>query len=551
MENNEISLLFLEGLIDLKCLSLLPDLVDDMEENLSITVEKFLGNKIIKPFNLDEKRFLELAKNSSKFHYDKKSKHIMFKKKADMNVIIVNNFDLNNHYNEELKENSNKQFQTNNNIQNLTSTDVNNKTSFEDKLIEEKIQNLKNAVLLSCKIITKENEKDEIILNLINTGKSYGNFSTFLEIVEFSKTLNSFKLIFTDEISSSQCFSFFEDLLNEGYFKRFSNSDISFKMSGESFKKRVSRISKLSLNTTDQIKLVKYILNNPETFSINDFVLKHNKTAESKLISYERKKLNPNVVYNYDSKNHKVKKSLFENIDPNLLSSNTRSNTIEKSKKSMLLNENSNQKTYKNNKFDINSEISNFNKNNNKENEYGSISKLDNKNSLSFKNSTDFIPKNHRFSCDYIDHNNSNILLKNVPIQKNINIIYRYSNEEILNIFNKIKLNSIKGIEEKSAIVDEEISFEIGIPIPKTIEHYREKKNKEIVDEKQYCKFSINEKNYSDYKNRKNTYYKKENNTYKTSVNEDFNVRKQRLNSTQYDYYDSYNRTKFYKTKNK
>ena len=483
-----IDIYFYEALMNKESLKFLPTLLNEMDENLGITVDKFCSNPLLQSLKIETSQIIEIVKNSKDFHYDKKSKMLKFKKKADLNLIIFPNFEI---------------------------------SGVES--IEDKIKYLKSTIFMSCKLLEKsENLSDlEIVIeNLIKKGKTYDNFPSKLKRIVFVDTKNIFQISFESEYYATQAFSFFESLIEENYFSNLKEKP-AIVLAAETLKRRILRDISLEqqLSTQSQISFIRYILKNPTSFSTNDFFTKSSFSKETN--KYEHSKLNPNKIFNEIYNNENISK------------------VVNSSKRNSSMNRDNILKNIPSNKVSINSSLQNkLNEPSTKETEYYNINNKDRirSNSLiklfsSYKNSVSYfpsstkknevstekllpaynlrnkfdltfnqnlynhyflkqnpdqdisnfnqkvskhklsniiIPKEHKFSCNFIDHN------------KNRFIFNRYDNEKLIGIFlnmansNNFKLPAV--FDSESNKYDEEIFLEIGIPIPKTLEERRTKK---------------------------------------------------------------------------
>lgn len=653
MENslkcNSINLEIFEALMSKDCLRLLPRLIEDMDENLALNIDKFISNPLLEHFKFSSIQIVEFIKNSKNFHYDKKQKCMKFKKKADLNLLIFKDF--------KLKGNNNE--------------------------ILNKIEFLKNLIYFSCKLISNNLSKDQIysqqneenvlddknqinikesIINFIlEKGLKYDNFSSKLQRIQYSQPIKAFQLIFENENSALHAGQFFEELQIQNYFSHFiENIDgkefiYTSIFAAETLKRRILREmlpEESSLTINNQINFIKYIFQNPNNYSPKDFIFKIlSNSSVNNTFKYERIPLNPFKIYknsiletrlqlnsinakrnlsmndirgkiknnvnftesqlnnkgikrfsNYstfkeiktykinkqneflqnsesstiDNKLNKIEnneKITSNNITP--LKNDSMSNSI-KIKKISNDRKRSLSQYYSNmkNKFDINfdninsiqytnellgSSFRKFSKNEKFEiknisqiefrNEFNNTNLYNNEksnSSVKTKFSKILIPKEHRFSCNYIDHNLINPMKESLFISNykiienefskskeklkfnqnciNNNIINKYSSEDLVHIFSNL-LNSSKFIipEVFNKMDYEELFSEIGIPIPKTLEHFREKylntnmNIENIHNQRKYTTLLTN-----NYNKKSSVYYK--------------NIKKQRTFSSQYEF---------------
>ena len=700
---------FYDALMNKDSLKILPKLIDDMDENLGIKVDKLIENPIIKPFSLQASQFVDVVKNSKNYHYDKKLKIFRFKKKPDLNLILFPDFEFTE------------------------------KDSIK-KSISDKIKFLKDTLYLSCKLFgNKKNENQEenfngdieakVISDLMQKNIEFDNFTYKLGRIQFNENLKQFQIIFDAELYSSQALQFFNELnaLNyfENYIKSTDSENFTYKPSqaAETLKKRILREIppvENQLSLSNQINFIKYILNNPVSFSSKDFIMsidnenKKGNTSEQ----YERPKLNLMKMYkqdfdlvdlrflmtreNYDNQRKKRNLSMGENRRLNSVhkTSINQTNTYKKAveinekRNSYAMLNNPNYKADARNSHSMNKNLSlvdyidnlkqeyNFNKNDenfknsnkkisanqkrsiskavnsvsnskykNKfdlveenyntmnygqkltENSYlrrfskgekpqivntvtgqntniYTVNKFDNNNpnlkSSKHKLSNIMVPSEHRFSCNYIDHNvvsNSHKLsyketksyhkntideqynMEVAPEEidttndycKSKNIKVMYSSETMVNIFANLYANNKFAIPQVFTKGDKDYIFsEIGIPIPKKLEHLREKKflNKQANDknERKLSAYNNNPKytmyqarpqgnnasgnyensnsnyNKTNYTNNKNSFYNHKDSNYNNSTTTDKSnnfytnsnqARKSRLNTSTYEYNNS------------
>ena len=568
---------FLESLMNKESLKYLPKLVEDMDENLGFNIEAFLANPIIKPFNFESSFIIDAIKNSKDFHYDKKAKTIRIKKKPDLNLILFPDFTFK-------QEKKNK----------------------EDK-IKNQIDFIKETILLSIKTLNyndkSEKKEDEFTFNILsNLSKEEVDFSHIhsnLKRIQFNENIKSFQIVFDSEYYANLAYEFFSKLNNQEYFHHYlatmnetEESKINFKLinAAETLKKRILREflpSKNALSETNQINFIKYILLNPDNFSINDFISNNHTKPVINNEEYDRPKLDPSKIYMENElialSNHinqeigkRIRNNSMNNkkIPVNYYSKHKFSfhhandakekekvqpvpvylNEKEKSKRnsgylqfnsdytadkrnSFSQNKNKNEKSLigyinslnyfydrngkgqskgkgrvytsqsKMNKFDMNFgydnqgyEISHQLTGNSCLRKFSKREEpvvVNNNNEANIKTSKHklsniIIPKEHKFSCNYIDHKigNKNVSKENERIvnlnsdnysnytnpNSNPNKIV-YSSESMVGIFvemlSKANFELPDGFKQKS---NENIFFEIGIPLPKKLEHLRVKK---------------------------------------------------------------------------
>lgn len=654
MDSNQqaynINLSFFEAVMNKNSLKLLPKLVEDMDENLAINIEKFISNPLLKELSLSSSTVIDIIKQSKEFHYDKKQKMIKFKKKADLNLLIFPDF--------EIKGNKNAD-------------------------VDEKIKFLKDTLYLSCKLLSSssDNVSNKISLNSYSSNDAniisklktknvdYDNFPSHIKRIQLSALKSKFQIIFENEDWANKALLFLDDLFSLNYFDdkvSFINSEIKSNitdtnatdkadiadnkesnkannientdilkdtqlnvkptLAAETLKRRIIREmlpEDQELSLTSQISYIKYILKNPSNFSTNDFIY-NNINSNGNNVKYERPQLNPYKIYKGDLIEEKInmikskkrnvsmneKRLLYSRYNDSLKSKNNDSNNASIKRDSYLLltaedsnklsnsnqisnnnnlkyNQNSNlfnvisnfsnnkpleiasdtdgnnkkkRSFSKNvilnkfkNKFDLEYEYeisnsntnyrNNNNSNNNKNNDYSNDYKnLEKEYQDNFKNYTDnnnysnqaskhkfsniLIPKEHRFSCNYIDHNLINPHKENLQVVNfknsihkqsinnlkrpdnngqinNVNSAFKYSSEELVEIFASLLLNKKFDMPEVFKDKDsEELFTEVGIPIPKTLEHFREKKylnntGNNTTGKDRTGSFNVNYNNYS------------------------------------------------------
>ena len=359
-----------------------------------------------------------------------------------------------------------------------------------------------------------------------------------------------------------------------------------------------------SYSVNKNLSLVEYIDNLKEEYNYNRNDIKNNENNKNK--NFSNKKINMNYNQKFSQKrsinkvissvsNSKYTNKFDLNFGENYntinytqkLTENSYLRRFSKGEKPQIVNvgtKDQNVNIYTVNKFDNNA--------------------LNNPNLKTSKHklSNIIVPTEHRFSCNYIDHNlvshsyklsyqDSKNLQKNpknenynndIPEEidttndycKNKDIKLQYSSETIVNIFANLLANNKFAIPQVFTKSDKEYIFsEIGIPIPKKLEHLREKKflNKQAIKVDDNLrktsaynynpKFSIyqakpqnnvsgnyensnshnNTNNYSN--NKTSFYYNNHNNSSTTNTNKTNNLytnsnqaRKSRINSSTYEY---------------
>lgn len=240
METKSITLNIYEAIMNKETIKFLPALVEDMDENLAIHIDTFVNNQLIKPFNLNPKEVIQIVKGSKRYHYDTKTKTLKFKKKADQNVIIVDNFEA---------------------------------PPVENELEEiTKIKFLKNSLLLS----TKQQLENH----------TYHHFLNKLKKIE--KVNENFHLVFENEDYASEAKEFFQTLNKEGHFK----TELKMTQAAESLKRRVVSEYPCDLPTLkQQNSLVGALFKNPVKFIPRRFTVNVNPAERRKSFSsnkYER-----------------------------------------------------------------------------------------------------------------------------------------------------------------------------------------------------------------------------------------------------------------------
>lgn len=270
--NDNIQLIY-EKIMNKDTLRLLPRLLDDMDQNLSIPIDKFINNPVIVECRIDKAKLIEVVKNSKEYHYDKKLKVLRFKRKADLNILIVEDFIF-----------------------------LNQETEVED-IIQDKLMFLRKTLLLSC----NTQSIDGYILS-----KDYLNFPSKLRKIQYIDETKTFQIIFDNESWSSLASNFLEEIAASGYFtKHLVNSKLKVSSAAETLKRRILYdlpLSAIEACTVDrQIKIVKDIVKDPNKFDANKFLVDcvykpgDKENIKNKHPNYQRPSLS--LVFQYQSNN--------------------------------------------------------------------------------------------------------------------------------------------------------------------------------------------------------------------------------------------------------
>lgn len=274
---------FYEKLMNKDTIRLLPRLLEDMDQNMAISIDSFLTNPLIKDCKLDKAMLIDIVKNSKEFHYDKKSKMLKFKKKADLNILIVNDFKFKNSKQDE--------------------------SSIEDQ-VQDKLSFLKKTLLISC------NYKS---ISDPSVSKDYMNFPSKLRKIQYINENCTFQIIFDAEQWASLAAGFLQDLVTDGYFASVFEENCELKVSAaaETLKRRI--LYDLPKNVLEacsferQVKTIKDIIKDPYKYDPNkflvDFIYSNSVSTTTKYPNYQRQSLN--LIFQYQSKNiEKIKTRL-------------------------------------------------------------------------------------------------------------------------------------------------------------------------------------------------------------------------------------------------
>lgn len=453
---------FYEKLMNKDTIRLLPRLLEDMDQNMAISIDTFLANPLIKDCKIDKVMLIDIVKNSKEFHYDKKTKMLKFKKKADLNILIVSDFKFKDRQDD------------------LNSEDY----------VQDKLNFLKKTLLLSCNYKCNSD---------ISSTKDYMNFPSKLRKIQYINENSSFQIIFDAEQWASLAFGFLQDLVNDGYFSKIFEENCELKVSSaaETLKRRI--LYDLPKNVLEacsferQLKTIKDIMKDPYKYDPNkflvDFVYSNSVSASTKYPNYQRQSLN--LIFQYQSKNIEKIKTRLNSTEIGI-----RRQSNENRKRQLSVRETSygkfmfNHQKGKEYKQSLIAEAATsknkFNlvmKNQNIENQSliggRKLSKAEEKelksNSKMKRLSTIDVPQNHKYSV--------NMPIKNVlkiddyGIKKAENQIkYKYETNELTSVFvHLLYLKKFMNVPEEFAKAeDKEMILDITHPFPKTIEHFLE-----------------------------------------------------------------------------
>lgn len=274
---------FYEAVMNKDTLRLLPKLLEDMDQNLCIPIDNFISNALFTECTIDKAMLIEVVKASKDFHYDKKVKILKFKKKADLNMIIVSNFNL-----------------------------INEKAQGQEDEVNKKLCFLKNTLLLSCNLG---------IDSAYKLSSSYNNFPSKLKKIQYIELNQTFQIIFESEQWTNLAFNFFEELKSLNYFKDHITEpdDIKISVAAETLKRRILYdIPKSIIETCTfdrQKAIIKDILKDPGKYDPNKFLMDViiNKETNNKNPKYTRPSLS--LIFQYQNSKLKTLSKRLNSTD--------------------------------------------------------------------------------------------------------------------------------------------------------------------------------------------------------------------------------------------
>ena len=410
-------------------LKYLSNLTNLMDESLAIDFRDFISSEILKDFNIQEKEVIDVIKTSKDFHFDKKTKLIKFRKRADMNILIIKDFH------------------------------INSDSIREEELIIKKIDFLKKLLLFSC------NTK-------LSFSKNYNNFPSKLRVINFVSKTNEYHCIFENEYWTNLAFEFIHEItLNNVIFEETNldrKSALVISVAGESLKRRLFP-EMINLSIEKQKSLINQLFKDPKAQLTNlldcseiEMGSNLNKYKENNNNSiFERSSLNIN--HQYKSKSLLKRLSSVDLVSKGRSFYNNTRNKYNILDSNILNNLLGNRNLSKCDKKEL--EVLNGKRNTSNNKLSVIYAPFQHKNSVS-------LPKTNRPKLTVLD---SDLLLINYKPTYKSN--YKYSNIELKSVYNHLQF--MNGFKEQPAV---DTSFdEIFLNKPKTIEHYKTQKLKSIV----------------------------------------------------------------------